>query len=197
MLKERFEKETQTEKEKKLQEMRVILTPQVFDPLWRFFEFHKHNVNEKVMSKVYMTEQSIRANLKKYFGHKSALLEARLYYILSDGLPNRRIYMETFIEKFYKPMFEEPPVIKAQFMFKMLDFDEDGYLHASDLVKAQDFCDELSEFGEEIAKLANYYIKVYLESRGKIKISDKINLHRYKDLLDAKYMEQERKGQHV
>jgi Ca2+-binding EF-hand superfamily protein len=40
------------------------------------------------------------------------------------------------VEKFYKPLFEESPIIKAQFMFKMLDFDEDGYLHASDLVEA-------------------------------------------------------------
>lgn len=47
-------------------------------------------------------------------------------------------------------------------MFKMLDFDEDGYLHASDLVKAQEFCDDMSEFGEEITKLSNYYIKIYL-----------------------------------
>lgn len=131
--------------------MRVILTPNVFDALWRFFDFHKHNTNEKVQSKCYMTEQSIKANLKRYFGHKTLLLEARLYHILAEGKSNRRIYMETFVEKFYKPLFEEPPIIKAQFMFKMLDFDNDGYLHASDLVHAQTYCDELSEFGEEIA----------------------------------------------
>lgn len=60
-----------------------------------------------------MTEQSIKANLKKYFGHKSMLLEARLYHILADGRSNRRIYMQTFIDKFYKPLYEEPPIIKA------------------------------------------------------------------------------------
>ena len=72
----------------------------------------------------------------------------------------------------------------ANFMFRILDFDGDGYLHASDLVQAQSYCDELSEFGDEITKLSDYYIKIYLESRSKIKIADRINLHRYKDLLD-------------
>ena len=47
-IKERLEKETLTEKEKKLVEQRVILTPAVYDILWRFFDFHKHNTNEKV-----------------------------------------------------------------------------------------------------------------------------------------------------
>ena len=35
-------------------------------------------------------------------------------------------------------------------MFKMLDFDDDNYLHASDLVEAQEIIDELSDFGEEL-----------------------------------------------
>lgn len=42
--------------------------------------------------------------------------------------------MDDFIENFYKPLFEGAPVVKANFMFRMLDFDDDGYLHASDLV---------------------------------------------------------------
>ena len=42
--------------------------------------------------------------------------------------------MNDFVEHFYIPLFESPPVVKANFMFKMLDFDNDGYLHASDLV---------------------------------------------------------------
>ena len=32
-------------------------------------------------------------------------------------------------------------------MFKLLDFDNDGYLHASDLVQAQQFVEEESDFG--------------------------------------------------
>ena len=42
--------------------------------------------------------------------------------------------MIDFVENFYIPLFDSPPIVKASIMFKMLDFDEDGYLHASDLV---------------------------------------------------------------
>ena len=69
-------------------------------------------------------------------------------------------------------------------MFKMLDIDGDGYLHASDIVEVQDIIDELSDFGEEITKLSQYYLNTYLESRGKIRDAEKINIYKYKDLLD-------------
>lgn len=55
--------------------------------------------------------------------------------------------MSDFVEEFYVPLFDSPPVVKASFMFRMLDFDDDGYLHASDLVQAQQYIDELSDFG--------------------------------------------------
>jgi hypothetical protein len=60
-----------------------------------------------------MTEQSIKRNLKLYFGHKTLFLDARLYFILAEGKTNRRIYMDVFINKFYKPLFEEPQIIGA------------------------------------------------------------------------------------
>jgi len=66
--------------------------------------------------------------------------------------------MDEFIEGFYTPLFDSAPIIKAQFMFRLLDFDNDGILHASDLVQAQQFVDELSDFGQELTTLANYYI---------------------------------------
>ena len=138
--------------------MQIRVTPSIYDLLWRFFDFLKHNVNEKNQSRCYLTEQSIRLNLKKYFGHKTLLLDERLYKILSQGRSNKRIYMEDFIEQFYDPLFVHPPIVKANFMFRMLDFDDDGYLHASDLVKAQQYVDELSDFGQELSKLAKYYI---------------------------------------
>ena len=92
--------------------------------------------------------------------------------------------MNDFIQNLYLPLFESPPIVKANIMFKMLDFDDDGYLHASDLVIAQQYIDELSDFGEELSKLAHYYIKAYLDNRGKVKLADQINIYRYKDLLD-------------
>ena len=123
-------------------------------------------------------------NLKRWFGHKTLLFDARLYHVLTDGQTNRRMYFDEFREKFYKPMFEDVPLARANLMFKMLDFDGDGFLHASDLVEAATYCDELSTFGEELSKLSDYYIKVYLESRVRIKIADQINIFRYKEILD-------------
>ena len=83
-----------TEKEKKLAEMRIMITGTTYDQLWRFFDFMKHNVNEKNHSKCFMTQDSLRLNLKKYFGHKTNFLDARLYSVLSDGQVNRRIYFD-------------------------------------------------------------------------------------------------------
>ena len=143
-------KEHLTDKEKKLEELSIMITESVYNKLWRFFNFVKHNVNEKNQSKCYMTKESLKLNLKKYFGHKTTFLDARLYSVLSDGQVNRRLYFDQFIEKFYIPLFEKPPIVKANFMFKMLDFDGDNYLHASDLVEAQEIIDELSDFGEEL-----------------------------------------------
>ena len=77
--------------------------------------------------------------------------------------------MNDLVENLYIPLFESPPIVKASFMFKMLDFDGDGYLHASDLVRAQELIDEISDFGQELAKLSNYYIQTLLKSRGKIR----------------------------
>ena len=49
------------------------------------------------------------------------------------------------------PLWEDPdPLARAKFMFKMLDFDSDGYLHASDLVRAQELIDIESDFGQEL-----------------------------------------------
>ena len=91
--------------------------------------------------------------------------------------------MDDFIEDFYKPLFEETPMVRANFMFKMLDFDEDGIIHASDLVRANEYIDEVSEFGEELSLLSNHYIQAYLKNRGILSFTDKITLYRYKNIL--------------
>ena len=70
----------------------------------------KHNINEKNVSKMFMTEDSIKMNLKKYFGHKTSFLDERLYYILAKGFKNRRVYMDDLIEQLYIPLFEAPPI---------------------------------------------------------------------------------------
>ena len=89
------------------------LTPSVYDPLFRFFDFMKHNTGERNESRCYLTEQSILQKLNKYFGHKTTLLDQRLYYLLANGQKNKRIYFDQFIESFYVPLFDSPPIVKA------------------------------------------------------------------------------------
>ena len=76
-----------------------------------------------------------------------------------------RIYFDDFIDQFYTPLFDSPPIEKALFMFRMLDFDNDGFLDARDLDKAQEFVDKQSDFGAELSKLTSYYVKIYLKSQ--------------------------------
>ena len=146
-VREKIEKEHLSDREKKLDEFKIMITGSTFDELFRFFDFMKHNTNERNISKCFMTEGSLQLNLKRYFGHKTTFLEARLYSVLSRGQTNRRIYFDQFIDEFYTPLFEKTPIVKADFMFRMLDFDGDGILHAHDLVQAAEFIDELSDFG--------------------------------------------------
>ena len=185
-VRERLEKENLTEMERKLARLQIDITESVYKNLLRFFSFLRHNVNEKNPSKMYLTEASMKLNVRKYFGHKTHFLDERLYYVIADGQKNRRIYLDEFIQKFYMPLWEAPPIQKAKIMFRMLDFDNDGILHASDLVTAQEYFDELSDFGEEITKLGDYYVQVYLSNGGSFSFSELINLHKYKDLVANK-----------
>ena len=84
-LREQFKQELLNDTEKQLAALRIRITPSIYDDLYRFFDFMKHNVNEKNQSKCYMTEASIKQNLSKYFGHKTTLLDSRFYNILTDG----------------------------------------------------------------------------------------------------------------
>lgn len=94
-----------------------------------------------------------------------------MYLLLSEGEKNKRIYFDDFIKNFYVPLFDSVPIVKAKFMFKILDFDGDGYLHASDLVQAQQFVDELSEFGEELNKLVDYYVQCQLKTSYRMQVN--------------------------
>lgn len=67
-------------------------------------------------------------------------------------------------------------------MFKLLDFDNDGYLHAFDLSEVDKLVESISDFGQEINKLIKYYVGIHLKSKGKILEKDKINIHKYKEI---------------
>ena len=163
-LRRKFENQMLSEREKYLKRMRLLLKEPVYNDLFRFFDFLKHNDKEKNQSKCYLTKNSIRNNLRKYFGHETKFLDKRLYKILAQGQKNVRIYFEDFVQQFYTPLFDSPPIEKAIYLFRLLDFDNDGYLDARDLDKAEQFVDKQSDFGAELSKLTTYYVKVYLKN---------------------------------
>ena len=82
-LRRKFENQMLSEREKYLNRMRLLLKEPVYNDLFRFFDFLKHNDKEKNQSKCYLTKNSIRNNLRKYFGHETKFLDKRLYKILA------------------------------------------------------------------------------------------------------------------
>lgn len=56
--------------------------------------------------------------------------------MLADNVLMKRISLKEFIEKFYIPAMEGTMKSRVQFLFKMLDKDDDGILHATDLLQA-------------------------------------------------------------
>ena len=163
----------------------MAVTPLVFADIWRFFHFLRQNINEEVEHKVFVTQNSLKLNLSKYFGHRTDFLNERLYMMLSDGKPCRRIFIDDFIEKFYQPLWEaDDPLARARFMFTMLDFDGDGYLLASDLVRALELIDGASDFGQEFQKIVDFYVTTHLKTNDKPSEYHKINLHKYKSITE-------------
>ena len=184
-LKGRIVKEHMNVRQKRIEDLKVRVTPLVYADIWRFFHFMRQNINEDAEHKVFLTEHSLRLNLSKYFGHKTDLLTARLYTVLGGGRTGKRIFVDDFIEQLYVPLWEsEDPLARARLMFRMLDFDGDGYLHACDLVRAQELVDAGSDFGGELQKLVDFYVRTQLKNRGPGSDHDKINLHKYKWLTE-------------
>ena len=95
-IRDRLEKELGllSDKERALKEAKEKLGVQTYNALYQFFDFMKYNTNETNQSRSYLTEGSILKNLHKYFGHKTLFLDERLYYMLSKGQKNTRIYFD-------------------------------------------------------------------------------------------------------
>ena len=68
-------------------------------------------------------------------------------------------------------------------MFKMLDIDQDGYLDANDIDDAWELADKISDFGQEINKLVQYYVSVNLKNKGGMLQKEKINMFMYKQII--------------
>ena len=53
--------------------------------------------------------------------------------ILSKNCPIGRVYFVTFLEKFYMPLFSLDARTRNNFIFSLLDIDQDGIIKASDI----------------------------------------------------------------
>ena len=65
-------------------------------------------------------------------------------------------------------------------MFKLMDFDNDGYLHPSDLLSTKELIDPESDFGEEVSMLMDYALHTLMKEEAGL--HDKIDVHRYRNL---------------
>lgn len=54
-----------------------------------------------------MTEKSFKAGFEDYFGHKCKFLVVRLFSVLSDRAPFKRLYFREFMDQFYWPLFTD------------------------------------------------------------------------------------------
>ena len=66
-----------------------------------------------------------------------------------------------------------------QFVFKLMDTDNDGILKASDLTLIAETLQMDSQFGREVQMLMDHYTQTQLRTRGKPKSSDQIDIEKY------------------
>ena len=78
-------REKMDERQKKIDDLKLRVEKIEWPDIMRFFSFLRQNTFEEKEHKMYLTDQSIRLNLAKYFGHRCSFLERRLYTVLSNG----------------------------------------------------------------------------------------------------------------
>ena len=73
------------------------------------------------------------------------------------------------------PLFESnDPLDRVKIIFKLMDFDDDGYLHPSDLINTQELIDPESDFGQEVEVFLTHATKTLM--KGETGIHDKIDV---------------------
>ena len=77
--------EQMDERQKKIEDLKLRVEKIEWPDIMRFFSFLRQNTFEEQEHKMFLTEQSIRFNLAKYFGHQCNFLERRLYVVFSGG----------------------------------------------------------------------------------------------------------------
>ena len=111
----------------------------------------------------------------------------RLFPLLSDKVPFRRIYFKEFIDKFYTPLCTDQtnPREKVRFIFNMLDHDRDGILTSYDLLSSWELVPPASKFGHEISIYIEHYYNHVLKVQGKPNPKETIDFDKFCNLLTA------------
>ena len=108
---------------------------------------------------VFLTEESIMNNCKEYFGHPCEFFSKRFYDIIAENVSMKRIFFKDYIEKFYNILIKagNNNRTRSSFIFKMIDFDQDGELSAIDLLNTFEQISVKSKFGREVHTLMQWF----------------------------------------
>ena len=159
-----------------------------FEKLSRFFTALSVDPEETELPRVFCTLDSIKENCKKYFGQNCEFFTERLHAIISENMPIKRINFKDFKEKFYDILLEpeNSSKVKTSFIFQMLDFDSDGVLNATDLLRTFEAVSMDCKFGRELHRLMTWFteknIKQATQSNKKV-VTINIDYDRYLSLL--------------
>ena len=130
-----------------------------------------------------MTYESFKTQLPKYFGHQVDFLAIRLFSFLAGNQTLRRIYFPEFLEKLNFLFKDESTQDKLNFVFFLLDWDQDGVLTAYDLLKTQEYVPVESKFGQEVGILISHYEEHQLKVQKPFP-HESITQQKFKKLID-------------
>lgn len=72
----------------------------------------------------YLNEFTVKWNFHKVFGYENPFWAKRLYFVVSNGIPNWRVYFPDYIN-IIKLLYFNDKVSNLSIMFKFLDSDND------------------------------------------------------------------------
>jgi hypothetical protein len=162
MIRDKLLNADKTQDQIMLDDYALRMTNTTFNKVFRFFKgISKPTASgiERPIHETFILETSLKENLESYFGHQCDFISERMFNMLSDGVPMRRIYFREFLEKFYWPLFTDQTNHrqKLQIVFNMLDLDKDGILTSNDLLTSWELVPPASKFGLEIAIFLEHY----------------------------------------
>ena len=96
-----------TKYEKEIEMVMLTTDDKEYRKISRFFLGISVHPEETNLSMAFLTKDSIMTNCRKYFGHKCDFFSMRLYSLLSNNVPLRRITFLEFMEKFYNVLIKK------------------------------------------------------------------------------------------